>query len=62
MCSKLKVLTILADMVPFPEAGAPSISDLKTFVAIIDAVSVLNSACSKLSLQIDLWNANIKSC
>lgn len=35
MCSRLKAFTILEEMVPFPEAGAPNITDLNIFVAII---------------------------
>lgn len=40
MCSKLKFFTIRDDIVPFPEAGAPSISALNSLVAIFFRVLI----------------------
>lgn len=34
MCSRLKFLTILPEIVPFPDAGAPNINDLNITLAI----------------------------
>lgn len=40
-CAKLKFLTILLEIVPFPEAGAPKINDLNiTFAIMLASLSL----------------------
>lgn len=39
MCSKLNFLTILEEIVPLPDAGAPNITDLNNLLAILDELN-----------------------